>query len=180
MAGKNPAIYIGASHTRQRVVRVAAFEPGGDAGSADPRVVIRNSGKPGEGRWLRRRGKNGFHIGADRAADNGRFAREIFAGDFVEFERKLVAFQAGQAVSELVDGVFRSGQRAVATRIGNFQIEILVELFAGLNAEQQALALVEFEIAGVGIDDVFGVDEIAVIFDQPVDAVRFPAFFIGG
>ena len=34
--------------------------------------------------------------------------------------------------------------------------------------------------ASVGIEDELGVDQIAVILEEPVDAVGFAAFFVGG
>ena len=45
---------------------------------------------------------------------------------------------------------------------------------------QHALVAVSFEFAAVEIDAVFGVDPIAMIFHEPIDAVEIAAFFIGG
>ena len=36
------------------------------------------------------------------------------------------------------------------------------------------------DAASIGVQHVFGVDQIAMIFQQPVDAVRLSAFFVGG
>src|ERR1700722_1486452 len=180
MARENAAVDVGPSHAGERVIGMAAFEASSDAGGAHAGVVIRNGGKAQESAGVRRRAENGLHIRADRAANDDRFAREIFASDFVQFEGKLVMLEAGERVGQLVDGVFRCGQRAVAAGIDDLEIEILIELFAGLDADQLALAVFEFEITGVGIDDVFGVNEIAMIFDQPGHAVGLAALFIGG
>ena len=42
------------------------------------------------------------------------------------------------------------------------------------------LPFCDINAAAVGIDDVFGVDETALVLDEPVDAVRLAAFFVGG
>ena len=42
------------------------------------------------------------------------------------------------------------------------------------------LALCGVDAAGVGVEDEVGVDEVGVIFEEPVDAVGFAAFFVGG
>src|ERR1700722_15170175 len=98
MAWENAAIDVGASHAGERVIGVATFEAGSDASGAHAGVVIRNGGKANKGAGIGRRGQNRFHVGADRAADDHRFAREIFAGDFVEFEGKLVMLEASKRV----------------------------------------------------------------------------------
>ena len=68
----------------------------------------------------------------------------------------------------------------MAAGIGDLQIKILIQLFAGLHADEQAFSVVEFEIAGIGIDHVFGFDQIAMILDEPGHAVGCAALFIGG
>src|SRR5579872_7199453 len=42
------------------------------------------------------------------------------------------------------------------------------------------MVAISFEFAAVEIDAVFGVDPIAMIFDEPIDAVEIAAFLIGG
>ena len=60
----------------------------------------------------------------------------------------------------------------MAAGICDFKFVILVELFRGLDADDGVLAFVEFEAAGIGIEDEFCVDQVAVIFEQPFNAVE--------
>src|SRR3984957_95592 len=80
----------------------------------------------------------------------------------------------------MVDGVFRSRFGTVAAVVGDFEGVIGVEFFAGFNSQQQFLAVFALKISGVGIQDVFGVDQIAMVAQQPVDAVVVSAFLVGG
>ena len=100
---------------------MAAIQARGDAGGANPRVVIRNRGKPRECRGIRRRLQDALHVRAGLAADDFRFTLKIFARDLVELEWKLIFFQARQALGELIDRIFGSGQRTVAAGIVTFR-----------------------------------------------------------
>ena len=42
------------------------------------------------------------------------------------------------------------------------------------------LAVIEFEVAGIGVEAEFGVDQVAMVLDQPVHAVRISVFFVRG
>ena len=68
----------------------------------------------------------------------------------------------------------------MAAGIERFELKVGVDLFAGLNRGQHALVAVSLEFAAVEIDAVFGVDPVAMIFHQPIDAVEIAAFFVGG
>ena len=105
---------------------------------------------------------------------------EVIARYAVELEGKAVVRNALKAVGEFVDGVIRPGQGAVAAGIGGGELVVGVELLAGVDGKDGGLALVELHAAAVGVEHIFGIDEVAMVLDQPVDAIRFAAFLIGG
>src|SRR6185437_7968268 len=61
-----------------------------------------------------------------------------------------------------------------------FQAKINIVFFTGLQTQQQALALLSFKIASVSVDAVFSVNQIAVIFNEPLNAVGVAALFVRG
>src|SRR5215831_20509565 len=71
------------------------------------------------------------------------------------------------------------GTRTVTAIALYFQAKVNVVLLACLHAQKEALAVLGFEIAGVSIDAVFSIDQIAMVRDQPLHAVGLPAFFVG-
>ena len=71
----------------------------------------------------------------------------------------------------MVNRVVRHGQRAVAARIFRFELEIRVELFAGVHGDDGGLAVARVDAAAVGIEREFRIDQIAMVLEQPVDAV---------
>ncbi len=104
---------------------------------------------------------------------------EVSARHFIQLKRKLELREARQSFSQVINRVIRNGQRAVSAAIGYFQFEILIKLFASLNGDQQFLSILDRETAAVGIQRVFGIDQFMMVFQQPVDAVRRSAFFVG-
>ena len=62
----------------------------------------------------------------------------------------------------------------------HFQAEVDIIFFAGLHAEQKALAFLGFKVAGVSVDAVFGINQIALVRDEPLYAVGCAAFFVRG
>ena len=74
----------------------------------------------------------------------------------------------------------RVGTRAVSAVVGDFQLETEVDLFGGLHGHVDGLAVLDVAAAGIGIDAELGVDEVAMLFDEPIDAVGRAAFLVGG
>ena len=104
----------------------------------------------------------------------------VGAGDGVELKGETVGGELGEGGGELVNGVVGTGERTVAAAIGGGKAEVGVDFFGGLDVGFHGLAVIEIDAAGVGVDDECGVDEVAVIFDEPVRAVEVAALFIGG
>jgi hypothetical protein len=67
----------------------------------------------------------------------------------------------------------------VAAGIGHLEAEVLKDLFARLHFVGQVLPLAHVAAAAF-VDRVLGVDQIAMVLDQPVDAVEVAAFLVGG
>ncbi len=107
-------------------------------------------------------------------------ALEVGARHGIQLERKFVALETRQGVREMIDGVIRHRQRAVAAGIGYLQLKIGVELFGGVHRDDHGLAVAGVDAAAIGIENVLGVDQIAMILQQPIDAIGFAAFFVGG
>src|SRR5437870_11696475 len=80
----------------------------------------------------------------------------------------------------MIDGIIRSGNRAVATCIQRLELKIDIDFFASLNRSENVLSIFFLEFATVKIDAVLRIDRIAVLFQQPVHAVRRASFFVGG
>ena len=58
------------------------------------------------------------------------------------------------------------------------QRKVHVVLLAGFHSQQQPFAFLHFKIAGIGVDGVFGINPVAVFFQQPLHAVGFTAFLV--
>ena len=71
-----------------------------------------------------RRFQHRFHVGRALRRFDLRHAFVVGARHFVEFERKLIMLQTHQPISEVIDGVVRAGQRAVAAGIGHRELKI--------------------------------------------------------
>ncbi len=68
----------------------------------------------------------------------------------------------------------------MAAGIDGGDLEVRVDLFGGFDVGDDGLAVFEFDAAGVGVDDEGRIDEVAMIFYEPVGAVEGATFFIGG
>src|SRR5580704_6302369 len=80
----------------------------------------------------------------------------------------------------MIDRVVRRRQRAMTTGIQRLELKIRVNLLAGLNRGENPLISISLELSAIEIDAVLRVDPLAMIFHQPVDAVKIAAFLIGG
>ncbi len=87
--------------------------------------------------------------------------------------------ETSEAVGEMVDGVVRDGQRAMATGVFHFELIIGVELFGRVDGHHHGLSAARVDPAAIGIERKFGIDQIAMIAQQPFDAVGAARFFVG-
>ena len=79
---------------------------------------------------------------------------------------------------EVIDRVVLHRQRAVAARVGHLEVEVLVDLLAGLHLVGEVLALAHVAAAAF-VDRELGVDQILVVLHQPLGAVEVAAFLVG-
>ena len=68
----------------------------------------------------------------------------------------------------------------MAAGVGDGELKIGVDLFGCRDAYRDWLSFVGIDTARIGIEDKLGVDERAMIFQQPVDTVGGTAFLIRG
>ena len=68
----------------------------------------------------------------------------------------------------------------MAALVADLQVEAEVGLLGDLHGLEQMAAVLDFAAAGVAIDGVRGVDEVAPVLHQPLDAVIVAALFVGG
>ena len=158
---------------------MSAFELGGDTGGAEGRIPGgRNVCYPLHGLLiaLSRLGEVGF----DGLLVEGRHLLEVGCGDFVGLKRKTEFRQAIERGGKMIDRVVGHGHGAMAALIPNFEADFDHVFFADLDVVGDFLASGLFSPASF-VDAEFGVDQVAMGLDQPVDTVIGPAaFFIGG
>ena len=105
---------------------------------------------------------------------------EVGGGGVVGLEREAEGGQAGERAGETVDGVVGDGHGAVAALVVDLEAEADHVFFAGLDVVGDLFAVREFAIAAF-VEGELGVDEAAVILEQPLDsAVGAAALFVGG
>jgi hypothetical protein len=68
----------------------------------------------------------------------------------------------------------------VAATVDGGDLEVGVDLLGRFDVGDHGAAVLEFDAAGVGVDDVGRVDEVAVMLDEPLGSVELAALFIGG
>ena len=88
--------------------------------------------------------------------------------------------QADERAGQVIDGIVRRGNGAVAPGIQGFELEVDVNFFAGLNGRKNRFPILFFEFAPVQVDAILRIDPVAVRLQQPVDAVGRAALFVGG
>ena len=69
-----------------------------------------------------------------------------------------------------VDRILRAHERAVAARVGDFEPVVGVDFFARLQVEDRGAAVLDDDAAAVGVERELGVDERAMLLQQPLDA----------
>ena len=92
---------------------------------------------------------------------------------------EVVRANGRQRSGQFVDGVVLDRARRVAAGIGGFELKVLHLLFARLNVVRQFLAILDPSTAAF-VEGELSVDQVAVVLDQPIHAVRRAAFFVGG
>src|SRR6266852_5755425 len=90
----------------------------------------------------------------------------------------MKARHATNGVSQLCYGVIGCRQRAVSTFVGYLESEGLIELFARLDSAKQALAVLDLGITRVDVERERGVDEVAVILEQPIHPIISASAFL--
>ena len=171
MARQDAAIDDSACGLRQRIVRVAGIEARGNAGCAHGRVREWVGIKTRDGSRVRRILKDGFHVRGNWAWLDGGHLPEIRAGDSVQLEGELIMLDARDSVGEMVDRVVCDGQRTVPAGIFHLKLIIGIELFRGVDRHHHRLAIARVDATAIGIQNECRVDEVAMIAQQPVDAV---------
>src|SRR4029077_3292545 len=85
----------------------------------------------------------------------------------VELERELVALKPRQAAGKMVDGVVWHGQRAVPPGVLGLELIVRIELLARIHLDDRRFAVPGVNTASVRVEYVLGVDQIAMIPQQP-------------
>ena len=121
-----------------------------------------------------------LHVGRDlRVGFDQRGSLEVLSRDVVQLDGEVELGEARQRLRQVIDRVVLHGHRAVAAGIHRLELEILVHLLARLYLVGQVLALAARAPAAF-IDCHLGIDQIAMVLHQPVDAVELTAFLVGG
>ena len=111
------------------------------------------------------------HIGRALALFCSSFFLIIGASDVVQLERKLITLQTSQSIAEMVDSIVRRGNRAVPARIRDRELIICVQLFSSINLHHQRPAMIHQNAATIMVQHELGIDQVAVVLEQPVDPV---------
>ena len=121
---------------------------------------------------------DGPHVGRVGAGQR-RHALEVGAGDVGECDWEIRSRKTLQSGGKPIDRVVFRRERAVSARVLHRQRERRVDFFGGLHIERGHLSASQFASAGVDVDGVVGIDEVAAVRQQPRDAVVGSAFFVG-
>lgn len=158
VAGQDAAVHSGLGLLWESIGGVAGVEHGCDAGGAEEGVAV------GVGGVLR------FAGGAEPGA-----------GNVVEHDGELVGAEFEEGLGEVVDGVVGAGLGAMAAGVAGGHGEGEEGLFGSLHGVGGEAAIACLGASGVDVDAELGVDEVAAVLEEPVDAVGFgAAFFAGG
>ena len=175
MPGQDPAIDNRLRRLRKGVIGMAGGQAGRDTGGVQRRIINRVLRKPSDSRQVRRVLENQLHVFSPLSGFDLRRSPVIGAGDIVQLERKLIALQAPETIGEVVNGIVRDRDRAVAPRACDRELEVGVDLFGGVHFHDKGLAMLGHHPAPVVIEHELGVNQVAMILDQPIDAVRAAA-----
>jgi len=106
------------------------------------------------------RGLRAFKVGC---------ARKIGPRRRVEVYREAKLAKPGETFGEMVDGVVGRRHRGVPALIEDLQPVVEVHLFHRLQAVADQLAVLDADAASL-VEGVLGVDQVAVVLDEPLDA----------
>jgi hypothetical protein len=82
--------------------------------------------------------------------------------------------------SEFIDGVVRPALRAVAATILYRELEISVCLLRDADVDRDCLAAAGVDLGAVGVERVGGIDQVASVGKQPIDAVGIACLLVRG
>src|SRR6185312_14783800 len=97
----------------------------------------------------------------------------------IQLRRELVTRDSQQRISEFINGVVLPWNRAVASGVGRFQFNRVVDLLARLHVIGDFLPITNGPISSF-IERQAGVNPVAMILQQPFNAVVLAALFAGG
>ena len=152
-----------------------AIEPSGDAGRAHQRVVHRRL-RQTRGR-ISVPSRHCSHVGGCLPLLELRHPLKVRTRDFVQLDWKLKLLQFHQTFSQLVDRVIRTRDGAVSTFVMRLELERDIDLLARTHTVVDSFAVLE-PPAPTLIERKCGVDEIAMLLQQPRDAVVVAGLFI--
>src|SRR5271165_1453188 len=159
---------------------MAAGETRGHTSSTHGGVVFRDLRETRHSLSRRRILENSFHVRSDLTRLERAHARKIGPGYRVECKREGVGLQTGERIGNVINGIVGPRLRTVAAGIRGRELIVAVELFARPYIEGNSLAIFRVDSSRVGIENERRVDEVAVVLQQPVDAIRFPSLLVGG
>ncbi len=105
---------------------------------------------------------------------------EIGSRHRVQLHRKRRVLQARKRVGQVINRIVRRGQGTVPAGVEHRQFEIGVLFLAGLHIYVHGLAIHGRHAARIRVQCELGVDQVAMVLQQPIDAVRFAALLIRG
>ncbi len=105
--------------------------------------------------------------------------REVGSRNLVQLEGERESGQTAERRCKFVDGIVGPRQGTVAAAIGDCDLVVGVDLFGGLDFGDDRPPVLQLYAAGVGINYVGCIHQIAMLADEPVSAVELAAFFVG-
>ena len=160
---------------------MARRDHGGDTSGVKQRVRQNGLGKLGHGLGIELTRANRLHLRCVRTRIDPCHFAEPGAGDVVESGGKLESGEPIEGSGKLINCVLFGGKGAVAAGIGDFDLERTVSLFRGLHAEIERSTLAADGRAGsIAVDTESGIDQVAMIANQPLDAIIWASLFIRG
>ena len=119
-----------------------------------------------------------------RSAASGPFSilrhrLEVGPRHFVQAERERKRRQPVERARQVIDCVVGNGPRAVPAFVAHLEAEIREGLLTQRHVVGYALAIHQFTARAL-VQRVLGIDQLAIVFQQPIHAVvRAAAFFVG-
>src|SRR5947209_190560 len=173
-----PAVDVGARRLRQGVVGVARFEPRGDAGRPHHGVVEGSLREPRRRARVRaRRAHERAHVRRSLPRLDRGHALEVGARRLVKVNGEVKLGETFETRGQRVDGVVLDGQGAVPALVLHLQREVARHLLGGLHAVEEGTPATLAPAAAL-VDAELGVQEVAVVRDEPGRAVEVAALLV--